>query len=216
MDCAFCSEFFESERHSSREIWRNDQFAIVPTRGCFVPGYSLLCPIDHFRSVAAIPLNILESVELLIEDLRDKISTEFQLPVIVAEHGPGLKFHDRGASCCDHAHVHFIPVPDADSVKTRFLSDAGMATVLTCVADLRGYQDNSYVYLSQKKGQHMVWSAGVLPRQYVRRVCADLIGKSDYYDWRLFPFLENLSETRDRMRERFASPRLPNNENRCA
>jgi hypothetical protein len=129
--------------------------------------------------------------------MRDHIAAEFG-PTIVAEHGPGAC--DLGASCCTHAHLHLIPIGAAKAVTDVYRCVGGAPQIMGGLAGLRAVAGSSYLYLSPESGVHLAWPAAGFPRQFVRRVCADILGMPDRYDWRDFPFEPTMRATLARLR----------------
>jgi diadenosine tetraphosphate (Ap4A) HIT family hydrolase len=204
--CEFCDELRAPDSAGSRIVWRDDMWATVPTRGCFVAGYSLLLPMDHLISFGSAAVGDLAGAERAVERLRSLVASAFG-PAIVAEHGASVC--DMGASCCDHAHLHVIPVPSVEAVGAIYVAQFGSPQRLGALRDLKRFADAPYLYLSPKAGEHFVWTNGRFPRQFVRRVCAQLHGIPAKFDWRLFPFEGNMVATcralRDRLRESAAA-----------
>jgi hypothetical protein len=132
-----------------------------------------------------------------IERLRDQIAGKFG-PTIVAEHGPGAC--DLGASCCTHAHLHLIPIGAADTVTDACRRVGGAPQVLGELAGLRALAGRPYLYLSPEPGVHLAWPAVGFPRQFVRRVCADILSMPDRYDWRDHPFEPTMRATLAQLR----------------
>jgi len=203
LSCDFCSEFEELQGCSDRRIvgFRND-FVVLATLGCFREGYCLYMPIEHERSFASLGKKRLEEIEGDIEHVRQNIADEYSASVVVAEHGPGLT--DRGASCCDHAHIHMIPVDNMKEVLVEFERYGGKPQVLESFSDLARYEVSPYIYLSCRTGQYLVWeNANAFQRQFVRRICAELDGLGMMCNWRIHPFHDNMLRTAERLRKRF-------------
>jgi diadenosine tetraphosphate (Ap4A) HIT family hydrolase len=203
LTCDFCLEFTEQKDHPDRNIasFRNE-FVLLSTLGCFREGYCLYMPLSHERSFASMNVQQLIQVEAELEEIRQLISQEYSTNVILAEHGPGLT--DMGASCCDHAHIHVIPVRSPRVVFLEFYNTQNKLNVLNNYSDLTTYHESAYIYLSCGPGQHFVWeNASSFGRQYVRRVCAELEGVGPMFNWRLYPFTENMERTTMRLRRRF-------------
>ncbi|HZN20650.1 MAG TPA: hypothetical protein VFB84_21065 [Micromonosporaceae bacterium] len=197
MDCAFCAEFAGVEGEG-RIIAEDAGWVLLPTLGCFIPGYCLFMPLDHIDAAADLPQTELRRVESIVETMRQRIESAFGL-AILAEHGS--RDCQLGAGCCAHCHLHLIPVPDPEAVTRAYLATGGNGTALRELADLPAAADGPYLYLSPRPGKHLFWPAGSrFPRQYVRRVCARLHGLSDRYDWRDHPFGHNQRLTADILR----------------
>lgn len=202
-DCDFCLEFSGDDDDLSRqiEVFRNE-YILLATLGCFREGYCLYMPISHELSFATLGSQRLVQVEDEIEMIRRKIMEEYSTFVILAEHGPGI--NNSGASCCDHAHMHLIPVNNPRSVFMKFYQCSPNLQMIGKLADLDDFQDEPYIYLSCGKGQHFVWKdAAPFGRQFVRQVCAELDGIGPFFNWRVNPFHENIKRTAERLRLSF-------------
>lgn len=184
MECSFCSEF--AVAGENRLIIVEDGWALLPTVGCFVPGYCLFMPIEHVDAAADLTPGSLQRVERSLERQRRLVESQFG-PVIVAEHGS--RDCMLGAACCTHLHLHLIPVPDTDAVTAAYEGAGGPGRRLAALPDLPAAAHGPYLYLSPRPGQHLLWPADHrFPRQFVRRVTAGLHGAADRYDWRDHPF----------------------------
>jgi diadenosine tetraphosphate (Ap4A) HIT family hydrolase len=187
MDCAFCTEFaaLPPSGTETRIICQAGGWVLLPTAGCFTPGYCLLMPLEHLDAAADAPADELSRVAADVESMRTLISSVFG-PVIIAEHGP--RGCELGASCCSHAHLHLIPVPDPASVTAAYQATGGPGRKLDGLASLPAAVDCPYLYLSPRPAEHLLWSSAGFARQYVRRVCAAQHGIPDRFDWRDHPF----------------------------
>lgn len=203
LDCDFCDEFENNGKYTNREIARfRDKFSLLATLGCFRDGYCLYMPLSHRRSFAYIDKQELVTIESELDVIRHKVSTEYSAFTIIAEHGAGI--NDNGASCCDHAHIHIIPTNDPKKVFTQFYKTHSDLKILNSLSELTQYRDTAYIYLSCTSGQHFVWeNANSFGRQFVRRVCAEIDGVGPMFNWRLYPFYENMYRTANVLRQRF-------------
>jgi diadenosine tetraphosphate (Ap4A) HIT family hydrolase len=194
MDCTFCTEFsaFSDGGQGTRIICESSGWALLPTVGCFTPGYCLFMPLDHIDAAAdAAPAELIR-VGAVAERMRTLISGVFG-PVVIAEHGP--RGCELGAGCCSHAHLHLIPVPDVDAVTDAYQHTGGPGHRFADLAGLPGRAKGPYVYLSPRPGEHLLWPADGFARQYVRRICASQHGVGDQFDWRDYPFDDNQALT---------------------
>lgn len=204
MDCAFCTEFATSgvnDHRIGRIIAEDTGWVLLPTVGCFTPGYCLFMPLDHVDAAAELPTTDLARVEASVEQMRAHIESAFG-PTILAEHGS--RDCQLGAGCCTHCHLHLIPVPDPDAVTDAYRITGGSGTALSGLAELPSAIDGPYLYLSPGAGEHLLWPAHTgFARQYVRRVCARLHGVAGQFDWRDHPFDHNQRLTADTLRGAF-------------
>jgi diadenosine tetraphosphate (Ap4A) HIT family hydrolase len=194
MDCAFCAEFaaLPGPAPETRIICEVHGWVLLPTIGCFTPGYCLFMPLDHIDAAADASSSELTRIGAAVEDMRALIRDVFG-PVIIAEHGP--RGCELGAGCCSHAHLHLIPVPDVDAVAAAYRATGGPGRYLENLADLSAFVVGPYLYLSPRPGEHLLWPSAGFARQYVRRVCAAQHGVEDQFDWRDHPFDGNQALT---------------------
>jgi diadenosine tetraphosphate (Ap4A) HIT family hydrolase len=192
MDCQFCVEF--SGRTSRTRIVTETaaRWVLLPTVGAFTPGYCLFMPVDHVDALADLTPAGLERVAEDVERMRAVVRNRYG-PVIVAEHGP--RDCELGASCCSHCHLHLIPVPDPEPITAAYEETGGSGMRLSSIVDLPAAANGSYLYLSPKPGEHLLWPSAGFARQFVRRVCAAQLGVGDQFDWRDHPFTANHDRT---------------------
>ena len=194
MDCAFCAEFaaLPGRSEATRIICEVSGWVLLPTVGCFTPGYCLFMPVGHIDAVADVAPAELAQVGEAVEKMRTLIGDAFGT-VIVAEHGP--RGCQLGAGCCSHAHLHLIPVPDVESITAAYLATGGSGRLLQGLAQLPRAVDGPYLYLSPRPGEHLLWPSAGFARQYVRRVCAAQHGVGEKFDWRDHSFDDNQTLT---------------------
>jgi diadenosine tetraphosphate (Ap4A) HIT family hydrolase len=194
VDCAFCTEFATvlPSGQGTRVICEIGGWVLLPTVGCFTPGYCMFMPLEHLDAAADAAPADLARVAVAIEQMRALIASVAG-PVIIAEHGP--RGCELGASCCSHAHLHLIPVPDPGAVTAAYEATGGPGRRLGSLAALPQAADGPYLYLSSWPGEHLLWSAAGFTRQYVRRVCAAEHGIPGQFDWRDHPFDANQALT---------------------
>ena len=194
VDCAFCTEFSSLPRQGqgTRIICEAAGWVLLPTAGCFTPGYCLFMPLDHIDAAADAPPGELPGIGAAAEEMRALVSSAFG-PAIIAEHGP--RGCELGAGCCSHAHLHLIPVPDVDAVTAAYQATGGPGHRLESLTDLPGAVEGPYLYLSPRPGEHLLWRSAGFARQYVRRVCAALHKMPDRFDWRDHLFEANQAVT---------------------
>lgn len=189
--------------NSKREISRcavSPEFdlVLVPTLGCFVPGYTLAVPTRPALSFGALSAEELRPTSIILEQWRQRMQEVFG-DVIVAEHGSS-EACVATAACVSQAHIHFIPVPGVvDQLEQRY-RDAGGGppdAVLGSLTELPKVVDGEpYVLFSPRAGTYQVWlKVEKFRRQFVRRETADLLGLPFQYNWRSHPFTEQMELT---------------------
>jgi diadenosine tetraphosphate (Ap4A) HIT family hydrolase len=179
-----------------------ERWVLIPTVGCFTPGYSLFLPIDHVQSIAEVGHEQLEQVALWAEEIRHIVVGEYG-PTVIGEQGSTQM--DLGAGSVPHAHLHVVPVPDCASVAAAYHAVGGPGRSLHGLSELSEVADGPYMYLSPRPGAHFFWPADAFPRQFLRRTCASTVGLEEYFDWPDHPFTENQLVTRDALWPKFVS-----------
>src|SRR5215471_1964517 len=71
MECAFCAQFAASDYEWI--ITENDGWVLLPTIGCFTPGYCLFMPLDHIDAAADMAPTSLIEIEAMAEQARARI-----------------------------------------------------------------------------------------------------------------------------------------------
>lgn len=190
--CAFCDKFARGEGKSwyDEELYRDENFVIVPALGPFAPGYLMLVTIDHHRAFAELSNHMRERASRLTRAVRRSLENEYGLDVIVFEHG-GSSDSPAG-SCIDHAHLHFMPA--VGSAAREIIAALGLGPALLHV--LAGAP---YVFVIDNAGNGFGGAVGALPGQYVRRVIAEAMGFRDEWDYLAFPRLEVVRATIEAM-----------------
>jgi diadenosine tetraphosphate (Ap4A) HIT family hydrolase len=187
--CSFCHEFDEERTSESRIIWENEDFLVLPTVGCLRPGYCLFMPYEHTKSFASLAVNEIKQAFALVETHRQNLESIFG-ETIIAEHGSG-GYAQKGASCCDHAHLHLIPMPNQiEAVYEIYEAVGGKPMEIKTVDELAKLKNQPYMLLSLQPGDNF-------SRQFIRQVVAKLIGIENKYDWREHRFAENMAVTQD-------------------
>jgi diadenosine tetraphosphate (Ap4A) HIT family hydrolase len=184
MDCSFCDEFAQSTGET-RIVARTHNRVVLPTIGSFTPGYLLYMPYEHITAFADLNQAELRECEQHINQLRSSLAA-FYGPLIVAEHGP--REGDLGAGCCDHAHIHLVPLPDPQRVVRASVEIGGPREPYWTLTECLSSVDEAYVYVSPASAEHYIWPATLFPRQWVRRVCAEVHRRASQWDWRDHPF----------------------------
>lgn len=178
----------------SRIIWQNEDLLLMPTIGCFVEGYSLLITRRHYYSIAEFARNHdLSEFAQILSSIR-KLMGSLYSGCIFFEHG-AIDAHCKAGGCCDHAHLHILPAIGhaLDRAKRQFS--------FTMYPDLEWVYQVSSPYLLFHDGENYYLSTDhVVPSQYFRKLLAREAGLGDRWDWRKYPFTDNMLHTFEKMR----------------
>lgn len=205
-DCLFC-EIAHSEPHllleHDRPIIEATDFFVVAAMGQFIGGYVLICPRLHFLNLGVMHSDLHDQFLHLKGQVCTVLLEEYGNKIMLFEHGPASR-QMRGGSCLDHAHLHALPVdlntpPDWVSA----CLDGGR---IHDISDLFEYAaaGRPYFFLESSDSTMYLYDASSLPCQYGRQVVARLLGIPEQWDWRMYPHLDRMVETRSRLTARLA------------
>lgn len=211
--CTFCAELLGLLENSNygkltaqvgagRILWRNDEFALVPSLGPLLEGHLLLIPTHHVFSFATLSETALSRTEELIESI-GRFFNKRQDPMLVFEHGAitlddsefekRLKRAQSGA-CTDHAHVHLLRGISAHQVISNIdkMHIHKSKSHIKSLRELPEKADKDMAYITIDDADTQGWHLYLLekvPRQFMRRVVASIIGL-DAWDWYECPNIE--------------------------
>lgn len=205
--CAYCYEMSQKPRlldgiQMDRVVWEDDDWVVFPTVGSFVEDYLLLAPRDHTFSFAQLEQEEREQLPRVVEWIRGLMLQPSLRhgAVLVAEHG-ALSCQVKGSQCCDHAHLHFIPLQDEAQMDQICEVYATHSTAppdfVTDLKRLDLYAKMAYILMSPAPGVWNVWpqERGNFRSQFCRWAAAKALGCEEEYNWRSHPGFERLKTT---------------------
>src|SRR5688572_12186636 len=126
-ECCLCSQIegrrendliarlLPDQPYARRILLESASFAVIPDVGALVPGYSLLCPKAHIRSFASLDPRLDAEYETMKAELKAALRDRYGNGVVIFEHGMAAS-GGRVVCTVDHAHMHFVPLPDTFDV----------------------------------------------------------------------------------------------------
>jgi diadenosine tetraphosphate (Ap4A) HIT family hydrolase len=208
--CEFCAEvrhrdvnnFFRvilpEGAYRRAVLYENGGAAVIPSVGALTPGHVLVVPIGHYHSFAQLPPASFKAAMHAANDALAALRETYAVDVVAFEHGPVDGATNSGA-CSDHAHLHLLPLPGGlmgngpvDSLPWRQMS----AESLFGAARAFTKDERGYVALWDRGAWHIAPGEQVVS-QHLRRVIADKLGRSDQWDWSVFPNVEEVVRTID-------------------
>jgi len=191
--------FFQDckEKHFNRIIVRNDLFCLLPTLGCFIEGYTLLVTIKHYDSYSAIGKKNLEILRDTLTEIKNIYLKKYS-GVSIFEHGCVDQLNKAGA-CYQHAHLHIVPIYiDIDNQLLLNLKK------IDSIVDLNNFKDSneSYLYLSVLDKDYVVINPDITS-QFMRKIVANQISKTEFWNWREYPFIQNIIKTKNSLINEF-------------
>lgn len=210
-ECSFCSELLkddsgniyyeECQETSSRIIWENDNFAILPTLGCFIEGYLLIITKRHVSSLSELKVNNLLELTTIINKVYS-IMNNYYGGCIFFEHGSVSSCTTGGGACVDHAHLHIIPrdISLINGIKNKFQVNS-----ISSLLDLskNAKKGISYMFFSLPNKHFFMCDALSVESQFLRKIAAKEVGMDDYWNWAKHPMCKNIRETRKALTSEF-------------
>ena len=185
MECKFCNIFKNDVLHK-KELFLN----VIPDLGSIIEGYLLIITKEHFYSMAELKQEQLHELHILINLLSEMAIEIYGIMPIIFEHGSppfGMNVVSQSSIC--HAHMHLVPFELNNSC--RIIKEADMYLF----NGIDKYKKMSYIYYKTSKKENYITTNQNLPRQYMRRKVAIEVNKNDEWDWREYPFIDNVQKT---------------------
>lgn len=201
---------YHSEREMDRITLTSDlDVSLLPTLGCFVPGYSLAVPSRPAFSFAELEPEELKIFSSTLNRWR-AILAQVMGEVAIAEHGSSRECAQT-AACVAQAHLHLIPLPGLiDELRKRYYQAGGEPDgTFHNLSELREtISDEPYVLFSPSQDIFEVWlGTENFRRQFIRSQSAELLGIPDLYNWKVHPFVEQMELTSGLLRQVFTGLR---------
>jgi SAM-dependent methyltransferase/diadenosine tetraphosphate (Ap4A) HIT family hydrolase len=184
----------------SRLIRKHNGSLTFAGLGSLAPGYTLLVPDCHVRSVGELPLREVRELYQTAWQIARLVQQEFDCTPVVIEHGSSGASHDpSGAACITHAHIHIFPL-DRGVLPDQFVPPGSER--VSNIDQLRkaAAQGRNYYYCTWAPGIGYLRLDADLGHQHARRVWARMLGKADEWDWAATPYFSNTRLTARRLR----------------
>jgi diadenosine tetraphosphate (Ap4A) HIT family hydrolase len=188
-ECDFCDEFSGGQQnayairygpHADRELLNDGVFRVLPTLGQLVEGHLLIVPSPHITSMGDLMPKESNHLEAVCDTVRQALREAYG-QVLFFEHG--IRGAGSGGCGIDHAHIHAVPVA-ADGILDILVREFGGCAIHRLANIQEAVKPgSSYLFVEDSSASRYVFPVSELPSQYMRRVVAESMGKSDW-DWR--------------------------------
>lgn len=186
MKCPFCNinhnEFF------NKKVDETKFFLVTPGLGSFVRGYVLIIAKDHVSCMTQFSKDILDEYNDLIEKYRLKFKKIYGKYPIVFEHGTP-EVNSLGANSVAHGHTHIFNHNYND--EKEIIDNLNMKKI----DDIYSIKDKNYIYYKNHKGTNYITYNFKPISQIMRIYVAKDLNIEDKYNWREYPFYENIRNT---------------------
>lgn len=203
--CDFCEEFASRvcahwPELGCRILYEDEDFCVFPGLGALVEGYLLVCTKAHVPSFAYLDEERIKRFQLVLSKTIDAVTEAYSVPWLF-EHGATYS-RGRAGGCTDHAHIHILP---ANVNLDNAMRDAFQPVALSDWTELSEWKDRPYLLVQTPAGGLAVSSVGeTLPSQYLRRVAANAVGRSDEWNWAVSFGENNILRTLHRLSSAFS------------
>jgi len=95
-----------------------------------------------------------------------------------------------------HAHVHILPNNKKifNILKETLGKPTGEVKQYTQIKNKINPEQDSYLLL-EENNKKFIWKNKIILRQYIRRLVSEQLGKGSEYDWKRYPYHENMQKT---------------------
>ncbi len=195
LDCFFCQEMEERTKNllkKERIVLETKNFVVFPTVGCFQIGYLLIMPKQHFLCFGELDCEMLTELDEILQKLTSYVWEKSGQKCIVFEHGT-RDLKKLTATSIMHAHIHLVP---SKKGILPFLPDYCQLCKIKGFSDLAKETEN-YLFLRDLDGINYIVKNNGYPSQFFRKIVCQSLEISDYWDWKEYPFKENMLITLD-------------------
>lgn len=193
--CKFCQLLSNKTQNAAVDVpWlSNDHYAALVSIGALVPGWSLVCPIEHSLNLS----RHYEKQEFwkFVTTAVDTLVKQYG-QVRLFEHGA---FSENSLTGCGTGHAHFHIVPLGFSLMDEGMFFAPEKQWERCLAsEIHGIVGGQeYLFVAdqfngkQTEGLITLLDTGV--SQFFRRVIANRLGIGEFFDYKNYPMM-NIAE----------------------
>ncbi|MCL2065536.1 MAG: nucleoside 2-deoxyribosyltransferase [Candidatus Cloacimonetes bacterium] len=196
--CRFCSISEQAKKNEIQDtvLYEDEHFYVITTLGCMVKGYIMIVSKKHINSMCYLTAVEWENLELLINYFREQLKMIYGIYPVIFEHGASYVDTNKSACCVLHAHIHIVPFKL--STQEKMVTSLEMKKLENFKNLFSAGTDRPYVFFMDNDKNLFFHDASdtVLPSQLIRKWIAKDIG-SECWDWRQYPFVENIIATID-------------------
>lgn len=195
-NCVFCSLFTSKTKEV---LYESQNFRVIAGVGAFSLGYLMVIPKEHILSFAAIKEEQMQELLEVIADMRYLLKQIYGEPVAFWENGSGQTARGKSKNSIVHAHGHLLPI-NAEYDIVKDVNENGVTLERLNITELHKYVEKPYLLISTPTNNEWYIKSDSysnnIPRQFIRRLLYNnLVGDGEKWNWRLYPFEENVQNT---------------------
>jgi ATP adenylyltransferase len=199
--CPYCAGFLAdtpSSKLYDSILIETKNFVVVPSRGSIVEGWLLVVPKRHILSIAQLSPDEYREYSELVTKLKSKVESIWGVMPTLFEHGPS---HEKDLIGCgiNHAHLHMVPLyfslSDAIKSSNVYVDLAWYCLEADRIPPKHDIGERSYLFYAEPNRAANIAFPDKEVSQYFRRVIAEHVGMSEYYDYKEYDFDEKITQT---------------------
>lgn len=189
--CPFCLELNGNNQKvlnyglTTSILYEGKYWFVVPSVGCFVPGYLLVVNKLHFPSIALCSEESYLELEYIVKVCRNAIWKKYKKTCILFEHGSSSDICNS-ANSVDHVHLHIVP-SNVDLIDSMSKNGAYVIK-LENYKELKKQFNNapkSYLFYenANMKKFYTDYNSDIFSSQYFRKVLVDKMNLKVDWNW---------------------------------
>jgi len=189
-------DHFKSSKFYDTVLFESENFIALPSLGSIIPGWLLIVPKTFKLSFSELSASFLEEAEYFVDSIKSMASERFGSDFVCFEHGP-TKIDSSTGCTIDYAHLHFVPINKDSFYFNVKESQNYLWRSISGLQELATSTDNSmdYLYFSLPDGVSFISQSTNFPSQFFRKVIAKSVGMETSYNWKEYPYRDNILET---------------------
>ncbi|EKD42927.1 MAG: hypothetical protein ACD_72C00531G0002 [uncultured bacterium] len=194
MECNFCNK----KEIGKEVLFQTKNFFVVPALGSFLPYYFLIVSKEHQNSLAKVLIN--QQISKEFDQIKNKVIKFIKFKTkhnseICFEHAANSEDIVGSGCCISHCHIHILPYqqPVINSIKKK-IGQYQAVKDYTQLNKLVGQDIDSYLLVEQDD-KIKIWKNKNIISQFMRRLIADNCNLGNRYDWKKFPYREEMETT---------------------
>ena len=187
--------YFNTSNYYDSILFESSNFFAVPSVGSLVAGWMLIVPRECTLNFSELAEDKFNELEEFIFSVKNSLKNFYGEQYILFEHGPN-KIGSKTGCSVDYAHLHLLPTQHdllKESSRQGELDWDSLGSIKQLPNKVNPTLD--YLMYIDQSGNISLSQKEEFPSQYFRKILASLEGIEHQYNWRLFPFEENIKNT---------------------
>ena len=191
-NCTFCK--LDKSKYYNKIIEQTEYFFVIPALGALVEGYVMIVSKEHVNSLIELDDMVIDEYNELINKYRNKFKEFYGKYPIIFEHGtPDI--NGICTSCVTHAHSHIVNhiYKNEDEILKNLKFEK--------INDIRDIKNQNYIFYENAQGENFITYNYQPIRQIMRIQIAKDLGIEEKYNWRQYPFYDNIRKTIEKFQD---------------